>query len=81
MSDEIDDLLPPGFAEKPKLLSKGWPPREDVDGAARMLLSYEGSLSADGIRLFFRLVDDPAAVMARAKQLQEGAAQADDDAQ
>jgi hypothetical protein len=54
----------------------GEPSREDVDAAAALLVRYrrEAPLSDDHAAMFLQMVDDPAAVTARANELEAAAA-------
>lgn len=52
-------------------LPLGEPPRDDVEAAARLLVEYQrkGLTGQEFGSMFFRLVADPSAVVARAEEL------------
>jgi hypothetical protein len=54
-------------------LPLGEPPRHDVDGAARLLVRYQDAelTGPEFGELFWRMVDDPRAVIARADDLRD----------
>lgn len=49
----------------------GEPPRDDVEGAARLLVRYQraGKTGQEFGSMFYRMVTDPEAVVARAEAL------------
>ncbi len=51
----------------------GEPPADDVEAAARLLVRYgrEAPLNQDDSRMFLRMVDDPEAVLRRARELEQ----------
>lgn len=51
----------------------GEPPFDDVEAAAQLLARYdrEAPLTSDYMRVFLRMVKEPRAVVARARQIRE----------
>lgn len=53
----------------------GEPPRDDVEAAARLLVEYQrkGLTGPEFGSMFYRMVDDPRAVVKRAEELAKSA--------